>query len=397
MKTKIAAMAGLVLAVAAAASCGGDRKAVAEKPPLVTGVRVEKVVLGQVEDLYEATGTVRSRTSTELSSRIMGTVTAVRAREGDRVRSGQVLIEVDNRDAAAQLQKAQAGLREAEEGLNEVEQSISAAQSARNAADANRRLASSTFNRYQALAERKSISPQEFDEARARLQVAEAEADRAEKMLQMLAARKSQMQARVDQAKAGISSAQVLAGYSRIVAPIGGIVVAKSVEAGSTAVPGAPLMTIEDDSHYRFEASVEESRLGRVRMGERVRVRIDAAGEGALEGSVGEIVPAADPASRSFTVKIDLPARQGLRSGLYGVAAFSLGQKQAIVVPRKAIVQRGQLTGIYVVDAENIARLRLVRTGKSFGESLEILSGINDGERIVTDGAGKVADGSRVQ
>ncbi len=397
MKSKIAILTALTMIAVLAVSCGKKQDAAAEKPPVVTGARVEKVAVSQVEEVYEATGTVKSKTVTMLSSKVMGTVTAIRAREGDRVRAGQGLIEVDNRDAAAQLQKAQAGLREAQEGLNEVEQSISAAQSAKNAAEANRRLAASTYNRYQSLIERKSVSPQEFDEVKAKHQIAEAEADRADKMLQMMGAKKSQMQARIDQAKAGISSAQVFAGYARIVTPTGGIVTSRSVEVGSTAMPGQQLMIIEDDSRYRFEAAVEESQLGKIRLGGPVKVRIDAVGTGPLQGTVSEIVPAADPASRSFTVKIDLPARQALRSGLYGVAGFGMGQKNAMTVPQQAIVQRGQLTGVYVVDNNKIARLRLIRTGKSFGDRIEILSGLNDGESIVVEGAGKVNDGNRLQ
>ena len=93
-------------------------------------------------------------------------------------------------------------------------------------------------------------------------------------------------------------------------------------------------MTIEDDSRYRLEVAVEESQLGKVSMGQQTRVRIDAFGADDLEGGVSEITPAADPMSRSYMVKIDLPSRQGLRSGLYGVARFVSGRKQAIVVPR---------------------------------------------------------------
>jgi multidrug efflux pump subunit AcrA (membrane-fusion protein) len=324
-------------------------------------------------------------------------VTALHVREGDRVRAGQLLVEIDNRDANAHLQKANAGLREAQEALAEVEQSINAAQSARSAAEANKRLASATLNRYQALLERKSVSPQEFDEVKAKYQVAEAEADRAEKVLQMLAAKKSQVAARVDQAKAEIANAQINAGYARITAPASGVVTAKSIEVGATATPGAPLLTIEDDVNYRLEAAVEESKLSRIRLNDAVRVRIDAIGDEELTGTVAEILPAADPASRSYTVKIALPARRMLRPGLYGKARFISGQKQAILVPHTSVVQRGQLTGVFAVDDKGISRLRLVKTGKSYGDRVEILSGLNEGERIVIDGAANVNDGSRVQ
>lgn len=390
-------LAAILLLAVFASACEKKQQASTEKPPVVTGVRIEKVAASALDNFYEATGTVRSKTSTVLSSKILGTVTALRAREGDKVSAGQTLVEIDNRDAAAQLQKAQAGLRQAEQAVAEVEQSISAAQSARAAADANERLAASTLNRYQTLLERKSVSPQEFDEVKARAQVAEAEADRAGKMLQMLAAKKKQAQAQMDQARADIASAQIVVGYARITSPISGIVTAKQIEVGSTAAPGAPMLTIEDSAHYRLEAAVEESQIGKIKLKDPVRVRVDALGTADLSGTVAEILPAADPMSRSYTVKIALPSSPLLRSGLYGTARFVRGQRQAMAIPAKAIAQHGQLTGVFVVDETNIARLRLIKTGKPFGDSIEVLSGLSEGERIVVDGTARVNDGSRVQ
>ncbi|MCG3159125.1 MAG: Toluene efflux pump periplasmic linker protein TtgG [Acidobacteria bacterium] len=397
MKTKFAILAAVGLLMMTAASCGKKPEVAAEKPPVVKGARVERVSISPIENYYEATGTVRSKTTTVLSSKIMGTVISLRAREGDKVSAGQVLIEIDNRDANAQLQKADAGLRQAQEGLAEAEQATGAAKSAQAAAEANKRLADSTYARYQALFERKSISPLEFDEVKARQEMAEAEARRAADTLKMLAAKRRQALAQIDQARAEIANAQVQVSYARIVSPISGVVVAKQTEVGSTATPGTPLLTIEDSARYRLEVAVEESQLGKIRRGERARVRIDALGADDLEGSVSEITPAADPMSRSYTVKIDLPARQSLRSGLYGAARFASGQKQAILIPQKAVTVRGQLAGVFVVDDAGVARLRLVKTGKSYGENIEALSGLNDGERIVVDGVTNVNDGVKVQ
>jgi multidrug efflux system membrane fusion protein len=397
MNTKLVFISAIALLALSASACGGKPRASTEKPPLVTGVQVEKISTSTMDDFYEATGTVRSRTSTVLSAKVMGTVTSLRVREGDRVIAGQTLIEIDNRDAAAQLQKAQAGGRQAEQAVAEAEQAISAAQSAKVAAEASRRLAASTLARYQTLLDRKSVSPQEFDEVKARAQVAEAEASRAEKMLDMFAARKKQAQAQMDQAKADIASAQVFAGFARITSPVSGIVTAKQIEAGATATPGAPLLTIEDSLHYRLEATVEESQIGRIKLKDPVRVRIDAIGGEDLGGTVAEISPAGDSMSRSYIVKIDVQSPQPLRSGLYGTARFVQGQRQTMTIPAKAIAQRGQLTSVFVVDDANIARLRLIKTGKSSGDRLEVLSGLNEGERIVVDGLAKVTDGNRVQ
>src|SRR5262245_8100268 len=403
MKTKFTILSAIGLLAMSVASCGKNQEVAAEKPHVVKGARVEKVSMSPVEDYYEATGTVRSKTTTVLSSKIMGTVISLRAREGDKVSVGQVLIEIDNRDATAQLQKAEAGLRQAREGLAEVEQAINAAKSAQAAAEANRRLADSTYSRYQSLFGRKSVSPQEFDEAKAKREMAEAEARRADDTLKMLAAKRQQALAGIDQAKAEVANGQVFVSYARITSPISGVVVAKHTEVGSTAAPGAPLLTIEDGSRYRLEVAVEESHLGKIGMGQRARVRIDAlSADGALggddlEGGVSEITPVADPMSRSYTVKIDLPARQSLRSGLYGVARFASGKRQATLIPQKAVAQRGQLAGVFVVDDAGVARLRLIKTGQSYGESVETLSGLSDGERIVVDGVANVREGVKFQ
>ena len=392
-------LAGLVVVLSGlfVSACGRKPEVAAEKPPVVTGVQVEKIGLSPVENFYEATGTVRAKTSTILSSKIMGTVISLRVREGDKVSAGQTLIEIDNREAAAQLQKAQAGLRQAEQAVAEADQASNAAQSAKAAAEANKRLANATLARYQTLLDRKSVSPQEFDEVKARAQVADAEADRAARMLEVLAAKKKQGQAQMDQAKADIASAQVFAGYARVVTPISGIVTAKQIDVGATATPGVPLLTIEDAAHYRLEATVEESQIGKIRLKDRALVNIDAIGGEQMEGTVAEILPAADPMSRSYTVKIDLVSAQSLRSGLYGTARFLRGQRQALAIPAKAITQRGQLTGVFVIDDSGLARLRLIKTGKTYGDRVEVLSGLTEDERIAVDGIARLNDGVKVQ
>jgi len=334
----------------------------------------------------------------------VGSILAVHVREGDRVQTGQLLIEIDDRDSRSQLQKAEAGLREVREGLEEIEQNIRASEAAKGGAEAGRSLALATFNRYKALLEQKSASQQEFDEVQAKMKIAEAEADRAGRMLQALIAKKSQVLARMEQARADVTSAGIYVGYARITSPINGVVVSKQAEIGLLAAPGVPLMTIEDNSRYRLEVSVEDSMLRQIRLGTPSQVSIDAVGTEEFPRRVTEIVPASDPGSRSSTVKIDLLDVKGssgsqavLRSGLYGRARFSIGQKQILKVPLKAILQRGQLVSVFVVDPSQILHLRLIKTGKQYGDQLEVLSGLNDGDRIVVEGIERVREGDRVE
>jgi membrane fusion protein, multidrug efflux system len=393
MKLKLSIITLLVLL---AASCEKKQEAAAEKPATVSGIQTEVVNLSSTSDYYEAVGTVRAKTSTVLSAKIVGSITALRAREGDHVRAGQTLIEIDNRDARTQVSRAQAGVREAQTGTDEVDKNIRAAESAKAAAEANKALAESTLKRYQVLRDRKSVSPQEFDEIETKYKVAVVEVERAERMLQSLAARKNMVLARIDSAKADVDVAQVQVGFARISSPINGVVITKHAEVGSLAAPGTPILTIEDNN-YRLEAAVEESQLRNIRLGANAIVTIDALGQEEMSGRVVEIVPAADPASRSYTVKIDLASKSLLRSGLFGKARFVSGDREVLAIANKAIVQRGQLSYVYVVDASGIARMRLITLGKQTGERVEVLSGLSNGERIVSDGTVLSREGVKVQ
>jgi len=386
------------------AACGKKEETVPEKIRTVRGPKVETVKTSPVEEVYEAVGTIRSKVASMLSSRITGQILAVHVREGDRVQAGQLLMEIDNREAVAQLQKAQAGMREAQEMLEEVERNIQAAEAAKIAAEANKTLAISTFNRYKALLERRSVSPQEFEEVQARHQARIAEADRAEEIHRALLAKKEQVLAKMEQAKAEVNQSLLAVGYTQIVSPIEGLVTAKQAEVGALATPGLPLLTVEDDTHYRLEAVVEESQFSKIRAGATVQVRIDALGPMQWLGRVAELGPAADPSSRSSIVKVDFPqkgdrarGRQILRSGLFGKALFSVGQRQVLTIPEKAVMRRGQLQEIYVLDSENIARLRLIQTGKQYDQRVEILAGLREGERIAVEGVEVLSDGCRVE
>ena len=388
----------LMLATLLTISC--SREAEPDQPaPLVSGLKIETLQMSPVDDYYEAVGTVQAKNRSVIAAKVMGNIVALRVREGDTVRAGQTLIEIDNRDAGIQLQKTQAGLREIQDSLEEVERSIRAAESGRAAAQANESLAKSTFQRYEQLFERRSVSPQEFDEVRARYEVAKAESERAERQLQVTAARKNQVKARIDQAKADIANARVYAGYSRIAAPIDGVVVSKQADVGYMTTPGMPLLTIESSSRYQLHASVEESKLGTIHLNDQVRVVLEALGKTELDGNVEEIVPAADPATRSYIVKITLPntGDVNLRSGLYGKARFVTGQRKVLSVPQTAVTQQGQLVGVYVTDQSGLARLRLVKTGRTVGDRIEVLSGLNEGEEIISEGVTSLRDGVRVR
>jgi len=312
------------------------------------------------------------------------------------VESGQVLVEIDAREAEAQARRAESAVREAREARQETENAIQAALHAKTAAEAGNELATATFERYKGLASSQAVSRQVFDEANAKLKEAAADAARASEMVLSIQAKRAEVDARIEQAQAELSNAQTLLSFAKVTAPFAGVITHKTVDVGDLAAPGNPLFEIEDPLQYRLEAQVDEEQLPRIEPGAAAAVLLDRAGKDPLAGTVAEIVPSADPASRTFVVRIDLPPNPAVRSGMFGRASFSAGQRQTLTVPARAVFQRGQLTGVYVVGDDDVARLRLITVGKKFDPDIEVLSGLEPGERIVVDNIDQVMDGAVV-
>jgi multidrug efflux pump subunit AcrA (membrane-fusion protein) len=390
--------APVVLAFLVLAACGKEpaQPAKAPEPKVVRDVTVGVVTMADVDEAAQVTGTVKSRTSTTLSSKIVGKILAMYVREGSEVQAGQVLVELDDSDIAAQVRRAEAGVREAESAIPEVDHAIAAANAARVAAEAQRDLAAATLSRYQRLLERKSVAPQEYDQVVARHKAAVADVERAAAEVQALQAKRRQAQARIETARAELASVQVMQGYAKIAAPISGVVTVNHADVGSLAAPGAPLLTLEDSRRYWLEAAVPDSQAAVIRRGQILRVDVEASGL-ATTAVVSEIVPSADPTTRTTQVRLDLPASPRLRSGLFGRAWVPVGRRQAIRVAREAVVERGQLQGVYVIGQDNIARFRLVRTGAASQGAVEILSGLTGGELVVVAGTERVTDGARIE
>lgn len=346
---------GGLLAVSAALVAGCHRNDVVKQAAVETvSARVVDSVQRQVPVELRASGTVHARETATISAQVMGRIEQVLVRAGDSVRAGQPLVVLD--DATLRATEAQA------------QAAVAAAQNQQAAAESNAALASSTLGRYKLLQAEKSVSPQEMDEVTGRARAAEAQLDAA----------KAQTQAAREQAAA----AHTLRGYTRLMSPYTGIVTARMADPGTMAAPGVPLLQIDRSGPLQLQATVDESAIATVRMGMKTPVSVDGV-PNPLQGRVAEIVPAADPSSHSFLVKIDLPASSQSRAGMYGSAGFVNGMHQAVVVPRSAVVARGSLECAYVLDGQGIAQLRYVTVGATHGDSVEVLSGVAAGERIV--------------
>jgi RND family efflux transporter MFP subunit len=307
------------------------------EPPALTGDTFVAAV-GDVPRVVEATGVVVSAREVVLASKVLAAVRVLNAREGARVAAREVLIVLDDRDLAADVERA----------------------------DAERRNARSRLERLQSVAEEGLVAPQTLEDAERSLRVAEAARD----------------------------AAAALLASATIRAPFDGVVTERWIEVGDMATPGKPLLKVEDSRAMRLEVTVSGEEAGLVRAGQPVEAVIDALGPEPLAGTVAVIVPRAEAATQSVLVKIDLPSAAGVKSGLYGRGRFPVGEDRALTVPVSAVSSIGALDRVYVVDPDGVVHARLVRLGRAYGDRVEVRTGLEVGERVLSDG-GRGVDGAR--
>ncbi len=344
---------------------------------------------------------------------LMGRVDQVLHKEGDRVKSGALLARIESREVNARLAQAEANVA---------------------AAQAMEENARRMKERMERLSEKQAATRKNLEDATAGYEAAAANLQAAEE---------------------GVKAARMYVAYSSITAPFDGTIVEKRVEAGDTAAPGMPLFTIEDSSKVKIEASVPESLAPGLVPGSAVEVEIEAAGGGRRAATIAEVLPDADPRSRTVIVRIVLDNADGaIRSGSFARVRIPTGQNPAtggsagraaatsgpppaigatgslptaapsspppasagtgaalttgpsataapspavLFVPDSALVHQGPLAGLFVVDGSGVARLRWVTAGRSAGGATEILTGLLPGEKFVVEPPAGLADGRRVE
>ncbi len=366
---KVPALCTSLLALLLLAACGGDIEPgrTEAQAPTVQGLTLAKLAPTPLAGGEAYVGTVESPDRGVLAARIGGRVASLAAAEGDTVKAGELLVTLADNTAADQARQAEAGL--------------AGARGASAAAEARLNLAQSTFARYQKLLAGEAVTPQEFDRVAAELEMARKGFEAA--------------QAAVNGAAAARDAAQTAQGYTRVSAPYAGRVARRLVEEGSTVMPGTPLLVLDREGGWRVRADLPEALSGKVAPGDRFSVELPALGR-TLNGTVAEVLPAADPKSRSFQIKLVLENGEGLSSGLFARVRAAGGDQVALLVPAATVVTRGQLTAVYVVE-EGLLRYRLVKLGRRVGEQVEILSGLREGETLVVEGAARAKSGARVE
>lgn len=323
----------------AATGCHRDREPAAVEELPVTEVRTQVATAGTRQAIEDVVGTVRARVRANIEAKVSGRILRLPVVPGQAVAKGDLLAELDVGEIQARVDQASAVLEQAERELA----------------------------RFQALLGQEAVTRSEFDAVEARHRVA----------------------------RAAMAEAETLLGYARVTAPFAGIITRKLADVGDLAAPGRPLVEMEDPGSLRFEADVPVTWSGRAALGDRLPVVL-ASVPAPVEGVVSEIDPAADPVSRTYRVRLDLPADSGGRAGLFGRVSIPTGESTVLTVSTGAVLIRGQMELAFVVEGER-ARLRLLRTGKALGSEVEVLAGIEPGEAVVTEGRGRLVDGQRVR
>lgn len=286
-----------------------------------------------------AMGTVRPKLRATLEAKIAGRIDQLAVVQGQHVKKGNLVAQLDLREVRAKLDQAVA----------------TRVQSARD------------WERVQVLFREHSATQSDYDAAESRNRSAQA----------------------------AVAELEAMLGFGKISAPFDGIITRKVADVGDLAAPGKPLVEIEQPDSLRFEANVPESFISRIQQDDTLTVRLPAMGK-TVDAKVSEIGPVIDPDSRTFLVKLDLPRSADLRSGFFGYLDVPVEKASWLTVPDSAVVQRGQMEIVFVVT-NNTAHLRLVKTGKRSADSVEILSGISSGESVVLADASSLVDGQPIE
>lgn len=344
------------------------------EPGAFTNVEKQLFIPGQTaiaevretDRVYEAVGTVRPKTESRIEARVTGQVLNVQVSPGDQVTKGALLVSLDSRQLTSRLDQAQQALKSAQAGREQARHALDAARAGFKQAQAN-------YKRVKSYFESQAATAQDLEAAESTFRQAEAGVKRAE---EGLAAAK----AGILQARAVVKESAISIEYTRILAPEDGVVLNRFVVPGDLALPGKPLVTLRTSSALRLEAYVREGLIAHVAPGASLEVDIETLNR-LVAATVEEIVPYADPNSRTFLVKAAMPTVKGLYPGMFGKLRIPVGRQRIVTVPWSAVRRVGQLALVRVQVGDRW-QARYVKTGLRLGDAVEILSGLDGTETI---------------
>lgn len=347
----------LSVALVTLTHCSGDNKETETKKETPVTVYEATPTQSSAERIT-VSGQIESKETAAISTRLMGFVSSVNVKPGDRVQKGQLLITLSNNDILAKRAQAQAMVSEAEAALVDARKD---------------------YERYEELYKKQSASAKEFENAMLHYTSIKAKAEAARQMK---------------------NEADAMLTYTNLVAPFSGVVTQKNIDEGSMANPGMPLLMVEEDGDYHVRASVSEGDIGTLTLGRNAEVTVKSTGK-SFVGKISEISPSSQFSGGQFQIKVNVPGEEkaGLFSGMVvnvNIATENKTADQSPWVPASAIVYKDQLAGLYTVSDQQTAQLRWVKVGKKQGDQVEILSGISAAEKFILRSEGKLYSGASV-
>lgn len=345
-------LAGLLLQ-----SCGG-KSPNAEPKEVDVKVKVETAKLQEQPEILRFSGKLEAEKHSNLSTRIMGQIVKIYVEPGQKVNQGQLLVQLHDQDILAKKAQVAANKIEAEAAYKNAEKD---------------------FQRFTVLLEQKSATQKEMDDVATQYNMAKAR-------LEMV----NEMQKEVEENLR----------YASIKAPYSGTITKKYCNEGDLASPGMPLIALEQANQFKVMARIPETEISKIKKNDQVKVQINAIGNDQIEGVVEEVNPSSQYTGNQFEAKIVVkPTTEQIKkmyNGMYATVLLEKGGMASIMVPKNVLIQKGQLTGVYAISQSGTAMLRWVRTGKTIGEKVEILSGLSDGEKYILSFEGKIWDGAKV-
>jgi len=335
-------MLTLLFVVTLLSSCSSDETATVEQDSVEVELRTAEASVSLSELVFPAK--VESNSHANLSTIVMGTVTSSPITVGDRVQKGDLLVQIKDDQIRAQKSQIDANMVQAKANLENTEKN---------------------YNRIKNLYVEESATSKELDDISTMYEIAKANMEA--------------LEARLNEVNEMLS-------YTVIRAPFDGIVSSKFVSEGDMASPGHPLISVSDPSSIKITASVAENQIIHLEEGSKVSVSVSSAGVSNVPARLTAISQAGDQMSRQFSIEAvidDAETINKLKVGMFAQVGLNIDQSESLYIPSDAIVERGQLTGIYTVSDNNRAVLRWVRLGDRSGELAEVLTGLKPGEQYV--------------
>lgn len=320
----------------------------------------------KIVEWYEAVGTIRPRVESRIESQVTAKVKKVLVNPGNKVKKDQILIQLDDRQFQSRLAQARQVLKTAIAQKEEAGHAVQAAEAAYKQALA-------AYNRTKKYFDSQAATPQEMEKAESAHEQAKAGLERANKSIKAATAG-------IRRAEEIVKEATIALGYTNIRAPQDGEVLKKMIEPGDLALPGKPMIILQTAGALRLEAYVREGLINKVKIDTKLMVDITTLNR-KVEAIVEEIVPYADPQTRTFLVKAALPVMNGLYPGMYGKLLIPAATHEVVLIPQKAVRNVGQLE-LLMIEDEGIWKTRYIKTGKRIGNEIEVLTGLFGNEWI---------------